>query len=213
MDVYKTKSAENDDITVTTKKLRMENSFLRAHIRRMAKKIGVDRLEFIKLADDMLSKQEVEIALLKTKLENKEGNMSTLYEEIGTTGDALDQALSKNKTLADLISEKDNAMLRMMEKMRSLEGEKKELAEMVRTLERQLQVQDADKEQLLKKLSFVESNLFRVVREGQRVNELIANHRNEYVELQSNLLTSTETVKKLEMSLESTRQDLTKHIE
>ncbi|KAL1243217.1 E3 ubiquitin-protein ligase BRE1B [Trichinella spiralis] len=215
-----TKSAENDDITVTTKKLRMENSFLRAHIRRMAKKIGVDRLEFIKLADDMLSKQEVEIALLKTKLENKEGNMSTLYEEIGTTGDALDQALSKNKTLADLISEKDNAMLRMMEKqlatsqqMRSLEGEKKELAEMVRTLERQLQVQDADKEQLLKKLSFVESNLFRVVREGQRVNELIANHRNEYVELQSNLLTSTETVKKLEMSLESTRQDLTKHIE
>ncbi|KRZ58276.1 E3 ubiquitin-protein ligase BRE1B [Trichinella nativa] len=220
MDVYKTKSAENDDITVTTKKLRMENSFLRAHIRRIAKKIGVDRLEFIKLADDMLSKQEVEIALLKTKLENKEGNMSTLYEEIGTTGDALDQALSKNKTLADLISEKDNAMLRMMEKqlatsqqMRSLEGEKKELAEMVRTLERQLQVQDADKEQLLKKLSFVESNLFRVVREGQRVNELIANHRNEYVELQSNLLTSTQTVKKLELSLETTRQDLTKHIE
>ncbi|KRZ17363.1 E3 ubiquitin-protein ligase BRE1B [Trichinella zimbabwensis] len=220
MDVYKAKSAENDDITVTTKKLRMENSFLRAHIRRMAKKIGVDRLEFIKLADDMLTKQEVEIALLKTKLENKEGNMSTLYEEIGTTGDALDQALSKNKTLADLISEKDNAMLKMMEKqlatsqaMRSLEGEKKELSEMVRTLERQLQVQDADKEQLLKKLSFVESNLFRVVREGQRVNELIANHRNEYVELQSNLLISTQNVKRLESSLESSRQDLTKQIE
>ncbi|KRZ77754.1 E3 ubiquitin-protein ligase BRE1B [Trichinella papuae] len=220
MDVYKAKSAENDDITVTTKKLRMENSFLRAHIRRMAKKIGVDRLEFIKLADDMLTKQEVEIALLKTKLENKEGNMSTLYEEIGTTGDALDQALSKNKTLADLISEKDNAMLKMMEKqlatsqaMRSLEGEKKELSEMVRTLERQLQVQDADKEQLLKKLSFVESNLFRVVREGQRVNELIANHRNEYMELQSNLLISTQNVKRLESSLESSRQDLTKQIE
>ncbi|KRY76587.1 E3 ubiquitin-protein ligase BRE1B [Trichinella pseudospiralis] len=220
MDVYKTKSAENDDITVTTKKLRMENSFLRAHIRKMAKKIGVDRLEFIKLADDMLTKQEVEIALLKTKLENKEGNMSTLYDEIGTTGDALDQALSKNKTLADLISEKDNAMLKMMERqlatsqaMRSLEGEKKELAEMVRTLERQLQVQDADKEQLLKKLSFVESNLFRVVREGQRVNELIANHRNEYMELQSNLLTSTQNVKRLESSLETTRQDLTKQIE